>query len=142
MTILLVDEDVDGVPMDQVRKQSDSKAQAKMPGFIPSKWETVDPQQVEAQAITTSKWDTLDPPDPPKFFSSDEESDGDNSQKYTDEKRQKLREIELKVMQYQDELESGKQRLETGWTLHEQVEYYRKRLLKRVSLINGFHFQD
>lgn len=128
-----MDEDVDGVPMDQVPKQADSKSQAKMPGFIPSKWETVDPQQVEAQAITTSKWDTLDPPDPPKFFSSDEESDGDNSQKYNDEKRQKLREIEVKVVQYQDELESGKQRLEPGWSLHEQVEYYRKRLLKRVS---------
>ncbi|XP_062132261.1 U2 snRNP-associated SURP motif-containing protein isoform X1 [Drosophila sulfurigaster albostrigata] len=128
-----LDEDLDGVPMEQATKQAD-KSQAKMPGFIPSKWETVDPQQVEAQAITTSKWDTLDPPDPPKFFSSDEESDDDeSSQKYSDEKRQKLREIEVKVMQYQDELESGKRRLESGWTLTEQVEYYRKRLLKQTS---------
>lgn len=108
-----------------------------MPGFIPSKWETVDPQQVEAQAITTSKWDTLDPPDPPKFFSSDEDSedDDDNSQKFSDEKRQKLREIELKAIQYQDELESGKRRVEPGWSVAEQVEYFRKRLLKQVSLL-------
>ncbi|XP_034478754.1 U2 snRNP-associated SURP motif-containing protein [Drosophila innubila] len=127
-----LDEDLDGVPLEHVQKHAD-KSQAKLPGFIPSKWETVDPQQVEAQAITTSKWDTLDPPDPPKFFSSDEESDGDNSQKYSDEMRQKLREIEVKVMQYQDEMESGKRRLEPGWTLPEQVEYYRKRLLKRTS---------
>ncbi|KAH8355217.1 hypothetical protein KR093_009146, partial [Drosophila rubida] len=127
-----LDEDLDGVPMEHTTKQTD-KSQAKMPGFIPSKWEIVDPQQVEAQAITTSKWDTLDPPDPPKFFSSDEESDDENSQKYSDEKRQKLRDIEVKVMQYQDELESGKRRLESGWTLPEQVEYYRKRLLKQPS---------
>ncbi|XP_017002072.2 U2 snRNP-associated SURP motif-containing protein [Drosophila takahashii] len=119
------DEDLDGIPLEK-----ETKPTAKMPGFIPSKWETVDPQQVEAQAITTSKWDTLDPPDPPKFFSSDEDSDDDNSQKFSDEKRQKLRDIELKAIQYQDELESGKRRLEPGWTVSEQVEYFRKRLLK------------
>ncbi|KAH8280482.1 hypothetical protein KR018_007960 [Drosophila ironensis] len=123
-----LDEDLDGVPLEKA-----NKPQAKMPGFIPSKWETVDPQQVEAQAITTSKWDTLDPPDPPKFFSSDEDSDNENPLLFTDEKRQKLREIELKAIQYQDELESGKRRLEPGWTVPEQVEYFRKRLLKQDS---------
>ncbi|XP_016947312.1 U2 snRNP-associated SURP motif-containing protein [Drosophila biarmipes] len=122
------DEDLDGVPLEK-----DSKPTSKMPGFIPSKWETVDPQQVEAQAITTSKWDTLDPPDPPKFFSSGDESDDDNPQKFSDEKRQKLRDIELKAIQYQDELESGKRRIEPGWTVAEQVEYFRKRLLKMDS---------
>ncbi|XP_030379371.1 U2 snRNP-associated SURP motif-containing protein [Scaptodrosophila lebanonensis] len=132
-----LDEDFDGIPLEQVQKPgSSTKTQAKVGGFIPSKWETVDPQQVEAQAITTSKWDTLDPPDPPKFFSSDDESDGGNSQKYSDEKRQKLRDIELKTMQYQDELESGKRRLEPGWTLQEQVEYYRKRLLKKDAVVD------
>lgn len=29
-------------------------------GFIPSKWETIDPDEVEAQAMTTSKWDQLE----------------------------------------------------------------------------------
>ncbi|EDV36499.1 uncharacterized protein Dana_GF11923 [Drosophila ananassae] len=123
-----LDEEIDGVPLEK-----EVKPQAKMPGFIPSKWETVDPQQVEAQAITTSKWDTLDPPDPPKFYSSDDDSEDDNSQTYSDEKRQKLREIELKAIQYQDELESGKRRLEPGWTVSEQVEYFRKRLMKQDS---------
>ncbi|XP_020802276.1 U2 snRNP-associated SURP motif-containing protein [Drosophila serrata] len=123
-----LEEDFDGVPLEK-----ESKPHVKLPGFIPSKWETVDPQQVEAQAITTSKWDTLDPPDPPKFYSSDDDSEDDNSQKYTDEKRQKLREIELKAIQYQDELESGKRRVEPGWTVAEQVEYFRKRLLKQDS---------
>ncbi|EDW85779.1 uncharacterized protein Dwil_GK22959 [Drosophila willistoni] len=125
-----LDEDVDGVPLEKMSKPTEK---VKLPGFIPSKWETVDPQQVEAQAITTSKWDTLDPPDPPKFFSSDEDSDGDSSEKFKEEKRQKLRDIELKAIQYQDELESGKRRLEPGWTLFEQVEYFRKRLLTQDS---------
>ncbi|EDW32826.1 GL10142 [Drosophila persimilis] len=120
------DEDLDGVPLEK-----EAKSHVKLPGFIPSKWETVDPQQVEAQAITTSKWDTLDPPDPPKFFSSDEDTDDDSSQQYSDEKRQQLRDIELKAMQYQDELESGKRRVDVGWTVVEQVDHYRKRLLKQ-----------
>ena len=29
------------------------------PRFVQSKWETVDPEDVESQAMTTSKWDTL-----------------------------------------------------------------------------------
>jgi hypothetical protein len=28
-------------------------------GFVPSKWETVDPEEVQAQAVT-SKWDIFD----------------------------------------------------------------------------------
>lgn len=41
-----------------------------------SKWETVDPEQVEAQAMTTSKWDLL-------------ESSADNSQESkTDDNRE------------------------------------------------------
>lgn len=125
-----MDDDLDGVPLEK-----ETKSTVKLPGFIPSKWETVDPQQVEAQAITTSKWDTLDPPDPPKFFSSDDDSGEDNPQKYTDEMRQKLRDIESKAIQYQDELESGKRRLEPGWSVPEQVEQFRKRLLKQVRFV-------
>lgn len=53
-----MDEDIDGIPLDN------SKG-----GFIPSKWETVDPEQVKDQAITTSKWEKLEPvaPEPPKI---------------------------------------------------------------------------
>lgn len=38
----------------------DSKDREAPSGFIPSKWETIDPDQVEAQAMTTSKWDQLE----------------------------------------------------------------------------------
>lgn len=53
-----MDDDIDGVPLDEDRRPSGKKG---MPaGFVPSRWETVDPEQVEAQAMTTSKWDQLE----------------------------------------------------------------------------------
>lgn len=49
-----------------------------------------------------------------------------------DDRRAKLREIEVKVMQYQDELESGKRAMKGGWNIYQQVEHYRRKLLKKV----------
>ena len=53
--------DLDGIPIDNIDGEpmvgSDS---ASLPKFKPSKWETVDPDLVEAQAMTTSKWETLE----------------------------------------------------------------------------------
>jgi U2-associated protein SR140 len=59
--ILAVDDDLDGEPLPE-DLAGDSKGKlAIMPaGFVPSRWETVDPEQVEAQAMTTSKWDLLE----------------------------------------------------------------------------------
>merc|ERR1719210_1564931 len=48
----------------------------------------------------------------------------------SEDRRARLREIELKVMQYQDELESGKQPSKPGWTISEQVEQFRKKIMK------------
>lgn len=53
----------------------------------------------------------------------------------SEERRLKLREIEVKAMQYQDELESGTKSLKSGWTVTQQVEHYRRKLLKKVGLI-------
>lgn len=59
-----VDDDIDGVPMDDDDSTSSKGREDKkisMPaGFVPSRWETVDPDQVEAQAMTTSKWEELE----------------------------------------------------------------------------------
>lgn len=49
--MLSVDEDIDGVPMDEedslnMRNKDDKKASIPA-GFVPSRWETVDPDQVE-----------------------------------------------------------------------------------------------
>lgn len=133
-----MDEDIDGIPLEKLPSDlSDAqmRSNAKSGAFIPSKWETVDPEQVEAQAITTSKWDTLDPPQAPKFYDSsdDEQINNNAAHHYDDDKRTKLREIEVKTMQYQDELEAGLRQLKSGWTISEQVEYFRCKLLKRVS---------
>lgn len=123
-----VDDDIDGIPLDKMTG-------LKSGGFIPSKWETVDPDQIEAQAITTSKWDTLDPvaPEPPSFvdYSNDDDSSDDNSRSFDDDKRSRLRQIEVKIMQYQDELESGARSLKAGWTINQQCEHYRRKLTKK-----------
>jgi U2-associated protein SR140 len=58
-----VDDDIDGVPMedeDSVGSKGKDDKRLNIPaGFVPSRWETVDPDQVEAQAMTTSKWEEL-----------------------------------------------------------------------------------
>ncbi|TMW39803.1 hypothetical protein DOY81_015117, partial [Sarcophaga bullata] len=136
----VVDDDIDGVPLEKdlqdfgdINERTSSKARA----FIPSKWETVDPDKVEAQAVTTSKWDTLDAPDAPKFYnhsSDDDDEHNDNSLSFDEIKRKKLREIEVKTMEYQDALESGDIDVKSGLTMSEQVEHYRKRLMKKNSI--------
>lgn len=127
-----VDEDIDGVPLQVPTSTSSISAGASKSGgggFLPSKWETVDPDQVEAQAITTSKWDTLEPvaPEPPSFSCAASETIEDDSAA----KRSRLREIELKIVQYQDELESGERSLKPGWSIAQQTEHYRRKLMRK-----------
>ena len=57
-------------------------------------------------------------------------SGGAFDNRMSEDRRARLREIELKVMQYQDELESGKQLSKPGWTISEQVEQFRKKIMK------------
>ena len=51
----------------------------------------------------------------------------------TEERRARLREVEVRVMQYQDELERGVRTLKPGYTLSRQVAHYRHKLLRKVS---------
>lgn len=53
------------------------------------------------------------------------------SRTMTEERRTKLREIEVKAMEYQDELESGSRSLKSGWSVPQQVEHYRRKLLRK-----------
>ncbi|KAJ6642766.1 U2 snRNP-associated SURP motif-containing protein [Pseudolycoriella hygida] len=129
------DDDIDGVPFDDdidgipLEKLASSSTGLKPGGFIPSKWETVDPDQIEAQAITTSKWDTLDnssAPDPPALSEVSTDGSFDNDPRDLDEeKRSRLKKIEVKVLQYQDELESGIRQTKPGWTIDKQIQHYR-----------------
>lgn len=57
------DSDLDGKEIqddDKSNDHSSGSGSAALSGFILSKWETVDPEQIEAQAMTTSKWDMLE----------------------------------------------------------------------------------
>lgn len=47
---------------------------------------------------------------------------------------------QLKVMKFQDELESGKRPKKQGQSLQEQVEHYRDKLLQRVSTVYNLEF--
>ena len=111
------DSDVDGVPLEP--KKPIAKAPA---GFVPSKWETVDPDEVQAQAVT-SKWDIFDQDEDGK--NDEDDIDGVPMQDDKDDEllRQRLREVEVKVMVYQDDLECGKESLRPGWTLSDQVRF-------------------
>lgn len=100
--------------------------------------------KIEAQAITTSKWDTLDPvaPEPPSI-STDYSNDGSFDDGMSNEdKRTRLREIEVKIVQYQDELESGQRSLKPGWTMNQQLEHYRRKLMRKDSLSAVSNTQD
>lgn len=57
---IVVDEDIDGVPMDDddsanARNKDDEKKSAMPAGFVPSRWETVDPDQVSKPHFRLSK---------------------------------------------------------------------------------------
>lgn len=134
------DTDIDGKAIDSDERDDDDKPKLSggtntLSGFIPSKWETVDPEQIEAQAMTTSKWDLLESSADVSLDSSQNENQDSNdcsdSRHITEERRIKLREIEVKAVQYQDELESGQRALKTGWTVPQQVEHYRRKLLRK-----------
>ncbi|MGH0136333.1 UNVERIFIED_CONTAM: hypothetical protein FKN15_036031 [Acipenser sinensis] len=154
--IKLVGDYLDGVPLEQLNQSK--KPAFKMAS---SKWEAVDESELEAQAITTSKWEDLDQPEEFKdenredeesedeedtrssrsgdqqAYSNpikDESSESKSSTKFSEmsaEKRAKLREIELKVIKFQDELELGKRPKKSGQSIQEQAEHYRDKLLQR-----------
>lgn len=149
-TAVAVDDDIDGVPLDDEDDDIDGVPleETRSSGFIPSKWEAIAPDQVEAQAITTSKWDTLDRGSGAtrkrSYESSGEEEEdgeGDDSRgseargrqrsSYDEEKRAKLREVEVQTIQYQDELEAGERSLREGQTMSSQLEQFRQRLMRK-----------
>ncbi|RVE58710.1 hypothetical protein OJAV_G00197160 [Oryzias javanicus] len=136
-----MEEDIDGIPFDQSKEATFKVA--------PSKWEAVDEAELQAQAVTTSKWEIFEQPEETKKDEdSDDDRSSDDNQSYSnpmkddgdmkakssgmnEEKRTKLREIEVKVMKFQDELESGKRPKKPGQSIQEQVEHYRDKLLQK-----------
>ncbi|XP_062235033.1 U2 snRNP-associated SURP motif-containing protein isoform X6 [Platichthys flesus] len=141
-----MEEDIDGIPFDQCKEAAFKVA--------PSKWEAVDESELSSQAVTTSKWEALEQPEQTKkrneedsdedvrsprsdehqSFSNPTRDDSDTKTKISEmneEKRTKLREIEVKVVKFQDELEFGKRPKKSGQSIQEQVEHYREKLLQK-----------
>lgn len=50
----------------------------------------------------------------------------------SEERRAKLRELEVKVIKYHDDLELGRRTRKEGMSLQDQVQYYRKKLIHKV----------
>lgn len=151
-----INEDLDGVPLDDEAEQNDildrlSSVNDK-PKFIPSKWEELDPEQVKAQAVTTvSKWDLFEEGKDVKeevdeegkeglVDYDDEDIDGEPMEEDEEEKvsggdedrrRREMREVEVKVLAFQDELEK---RGVVGGSV-DLVREYREKLLRRVSVL-------
>lgn len=131
-------DDIDGTPLDEC---------SEPPSRVPlSKWEKMADAAVCRQVKTQSKWDrTVEQDSEDEVNGSgqspgrDEDSRSDSSDassgsrgtEKSEIKRKRLREVEVKVMKIQDELESGKRLRKSGMSLQDQVEQYRNKLLQR-----------
>ncbi|KAJ6669343.1 hypothetical protein lerEdw1_008152 [Lerista edwardsae] len=158
--IKTLDDDLDGVPLDAseeskknepIFKVAPSKWEAvdesalEAQAVTTSKWELFDQhEESEEEENQNPEEESEDEEDTQSSKSEehhmylnpirDEMPDSKSSSKYSEmseEKRAKLREIELKVMKFQDELESGKRPKKPGQSFQEQVEHYRDKLLQR-----------
>lgn len=71
--------------LDNDNKKDKKSSEKGLSGFILSKWETVDPEQVEAQAMTTSKWDLLEnSTDNPDSSQNDHDSNDYSDARYVE----------------------------------------------------------
>ncbi|EUB59243.1 U2-associated protein SR140 [Echinococcus granulosus] len=198
------DEDIEGVPLDtawvqlhcesllvlqislillwlsssSIKSRDVNKlSSAAAPLFVPSKWESIDPDKAAEEAVTSNRWDLFadSSTSPSKQPSSageiaaskvdiDEDVDGKpldgfgaaglglvayddddalspspppqpTNEPISDSRRQALREIEMKVVKYQDELEACRKRGDSSVTdeaISKQVDRFRERLLERL----------
>ncbi|XP_034539172.1 U2 snRNP-associated SURP motif-containing protein isoform X2 [Notolabrus celidotus] len=138
-------DDIDGMPLDD--------------STVPlSKWERTGDTGTFSQAVTESNWDmvmeqdsedevnvSVDSQDANKDSESDSSDDWGSTAKYdsadfqrslrrfqmSESKRKRLRELEVKVMKIQDELESGKRLSKSGMSIQKEVEHYRNKLLQK-----------
>lgn len=118
------------------KKCSENKLKTKsvdkiLSGFAPSRWEIIDPEVIESQAMTTSKWSEY------MGENLEKEENSKNKREISEEKRKKLREIELIVMQYQDSLEL--ENIRTRSDIMEKVEEYRTKLIKEYEKEEKYH---
>ncbi|CAH0766141.1 unnamed protein product [Diatraea saccharalis] len=120
-----VDEDIDGVPL-----EGGGGAGAGSPGgagaFVPSRWESVD----------TPAGDPAPPPPPPPAPPRDPTPPPADSGTLSGEEhllsRDTLREIEVRVLKYADELEAGARARRNTLAPQQQIQHYRRKLIKKA----------
>ncbi|XP_061595637.1 U2 snRNP-associated SURP motif-containing protein isoform X3 [Cololabis saira] len=142
-------DDIDGMPYD---------GSGPLPRVPLSKWEQASETETFPQAKTESKWDTVKEEEGENEVNisctsqdEDEGSESDSSAgscgspnydsagfqsslrsfQMSEGKRKKLRELEVKVLKIQDELESGKRQRKPGMSIQKQVAHYRNKLLQK-----------
>ncbi|KAF5303092.1 hypothetical protein FQR65_LT08424 [Abscondita terminalis] len=101
-------------------------------GFIPSKWELVDPDQVEAQAMSTKKFYAMELERQMKEKNISEHTNTPINKELKEEDRDMLRKVEIIVMHYQDDFENGKRKLENGKSLDHELNSLRDHLLQKM----------
>uniref|UniRef100_A0A1A7WV87 U2 snRNP-associated SURP domain containing n=2 Tax=Iconisemion striatum TaxID=60296 RepID=A0A1A7WV87_9TELE len=143
-------DDIDGIPLDE--------SSIRLSGVPLSKWEKTSDTGTFSQAKAESKWDTVgeqgaedkvnvssNSHDEDEGSESDSSADSSSAPNYdsavfqsslksfqvSESKRKRLRELEVKVMKFQDELESGKRPKKSGRSMQQQVEHYRNKLLQK-----------
>ncbi|XP_059207164.1 U2 snRNP-associated SURP motif-containing protein [Centropristis striata] len=142
-------DDIDGMPLEENNPLS----------TVPlSKWEKTVDTVTFSQGKTESKWDmvveqnsedevkiSVNTQDGDEDLQSDSSDDSGSLPKYdsadfqsslrsfqmSESQRKRLRELEVKIMKIQDELESGKRPRKSGMSIQEQVEHYRNKLLQK-----------
>uniref|UniRef100_A0A8C8AA07 Zgc:163098 n=1 Tax=Oryzias sinensis TaxID=183150 RepID=A0A8C8AA07_9TELE len=125
-------DDIDGVPLDE------GNTLLRIPL---SKWEKMG----DSKTFPQGKSSYSNSQDENEGSESDSSADSCSSPNYdsavfqsslrsfqmSESKRKKLRELEVKVMKIQDELESGKRQRKPGISIQKQVEQYRNKLLQK-----------
>lgn len=91
--------------------------------FVPSKWETVNPEEIEAQAMSTKKLYVME---------CQRQLEEKASKILSEQERKRLREIEVKVLQFQEELEAEKRQPKRGQTIEDEIKHYREYLKSKI----------
>lgn len=130
-----IDEPLDGVSLlklsrrnnTEERKPDREEGKEITKAITVSKWEMVEPDQLESQAMSAEKLYNMELER--KLTAEDAEEKKHNP--HSEQEHEMRRRVEVLVMQYQDLVESGKIKLNRGVNLREEMDRYRKDLLER-----------
>ncbi|XP_063058800.1 U2 snRNP-associated SURP motif-containing protein isoform X2 [Engraulis encrasicolus] len=131
-------DDIDGMPLDEGSGRG--RRLPHVARVALSKWERVD----DAEQLKNTDADSSLSRDDDSRDSDEDSSDSSSSPskydaadfksstfEFSESKRTKLRELEVKVMRFQDDLESGSKARKAGMSLQEQIQHYRNKLLQK-----------